>query len=158
MNTPHDPSEQLLQSLAEEAADLPLRAAREARSHQIRRARRKSSIALTVTALLVGACFWMTSFHREPQQPIVAVNSASPNPLPDRGPSPPKPASEPLLASQPRDFVKVQTEEEAIRNPLPLPEGLDQEQQGLFNAARGLPLLIVRNESGKVLRIHVIER
>jgi hypothetical protein len=52
----------------------------------------------------------------------------------------------------------MQTEDEAMNNPLPLPEGLDEEQQELFKAARGLPLLLVRDSAGKVLRIHVIER
>jgi hypothetical protein len=39
-----------------------------------------------------------------------------------------------------------------------LPTGLDKEQQELVKAAGSLPLLLVREGSGKVTRIHVIER
>lgn len=209
MNTPHEPHDPLLESLADEAADLPLRAAHEARSRKARHMQWRFRAACAVTILLVSICsrsLITTPGPRPASVPVAPASAASdpdkptassepiapeapdspslsPTPMiasskPTRPPRPDDPhaqpvpaapvASHPLVSSAalandpsgalPREFVKVQTEEEAMGNPLPLPEGLDQEQQELFKAARGLPLLLVRDRAGKVLRIHVIER
>lgn len=230
MNTPHDHPDQtdpLLQSLADEAADLPARAAREARARNLHHMRQRFHVASAVTILFVFVCSWsvITTPERHPEfiaaQPVTlesdpekpptpntlapamtepiapiapaapvlpeALDNPSPSPAPmiasstptlsprpnakdpRAHPAPTAPvASHPLMPSAtlvtdpsgalPREFVKVQTEKEAMRNPLPLPEGLDHEQQELFKAARGLPLLLLRDSAGKVLRIHVIER
>ncbi len=40
----------------------------------------------------------------------------------------------------------------------PLPEGLTEEQESVVKAASGLPLLLVRDTAGNVVRIHAIER
>ena len=55
-------------------------------------------------------------------------------------------------------FVIVRTEEQARNEPLPLPDGLTEDQANVVKAARGLPLLLVRDSFGKVERIHVIAR
>ncbi len=39
-----------------------------------------------------------------------------------------------------------------------IPHGATEEQKDLLQAARGLPLLLVMDRSGKLTRIHVIER
>ena len=186
MNTPHDPHDPLLQSLADEAADLPTRAAYEARQRNTHRSQQRYRAASAVTILFVCVCSWSLLTSRDPHPAFVAVQSATPEPDPEKPTEPTAPEApdlpvlspSPTLASSrprpsdprahsvptdpsapmPREFVKVQTEEETMRNPLPLPDGLDKEQQELFKAARGLPLLLVRDSSGKVTRIHVIER
>ena len=56
------------------------------------------------------------------------------------------------------EFVKVETEEDALRNPPALPNGLSDDQRELLIAARGMPLLLVKDGAGKVKRIDVIER
>ena len=214
MNPPHDPydpNDLLRQSLADEAADLPLRAAREARSRNMHYMRQRYRAASAVTILFVCVCSLSvitTSEHRtasfavqhaaseadpekptastEPIPPIIAPKAPErpdlyPTPLiasskPALPPRPNTPHPAPAASPAPRpltpfetsapdpsdtlpgEFVKMQNAEEAMRHPLPLPEGLDREQQELFKAARGLPLLLVRDNAGKVLRIHVIER
>ena len=95
----------------------------------------------------------------EPRSSSVVVQPAASHENPTETVTPlPSPAIAKNDPSVPpsRDFVKVQTQDEAMNDPLP--DGLDQEQQELFKAARGLPLLLVRDGSGKVARIHVIER
>ena len=56
------------------------------------------------------------------------------------------------------EFVKVETEEDAFKNPSALPTGLSNDQRELLIAARGMPLLLVKDGAGKVKRIDVIER
>jgi len=186
MNTPNDPHDPLLQSLADEAADLPARAAREARARNTHHMQQRFRAASAVTILFVCVCSWSLLTSRDPHPAFVAEQSATPESDPEKPTEPTAPEApdlpvlspSPTLASarpkpsdprahsvptdpsapMPREFVKVQTEEETMRDPLPLPEGLDKEQQELFKAARGLPLLLVRDSSGKVTRIHVIER
>ena len=145
MNPSPDPTNPLLQSLADEAADLPLLAASEARRRHARRQRNQLSIPLAVLALAIGLGAWQVRTMRPVIPTIVAV--------------PPMPTeSSPTPAPGPREYVKVQTEEQARSHPLPLPPGLSREQQNVVEAARGLPLLLVRDRAGKVTRIHVIER
>ncbi len=197
MNPPSDPNEPLLQSLAEEAADLPLRAASEARKTRARRTQRRRQLALTVTVLFCGVCAWQVvtspdarramiaaqpspSDHSSPLSPSENPDEPSAKSDPNDAPNPapmPRPAPAPRLAadpkqsspaptasfptpaaSEPHDYVKMQTEKQAMNDPLPLPDGLTKEQENLVKAARGLPLLFVRDSAGKVMRIHVIER
>jgi hypothetical protein len=56
------------------------------------------------------------------------------------------------------NVVRVQTVEEAVTSPLPLPAGTTEEQRALLESARGLPLLLVMDSSGKPKRIVVVER
>ena len=159
MNTPHEPNDPLLQSLADEASDLPLRAAQEARARNMHHLRQRGLAASAVTILCVGLCAWSLVTMPEPRSSSVAMQPAAPHEDPEE---PDAPVRTPAIAlihpvALPRDeLVKVQTGDEATNDPLP--DGLDREQQELFKAARGLPLLLVRDSSGKVARIHVIER
>lgn len=142
MSTPFDPPHPLLRSLTDDAADLPARAAAEARQVGIRRSRLRLRAALAALTMVFGWSAWSLLARHEARLALAAAPRLKPDPAP----------------AEPREFVKVRTEDEAMHAPLPLPEGLDREQQELFKAARGLPLLLVRDDSGKVVRIHVIER
>lgn len=55
-------------------------------------------------------------------------------------------------------YVTIRTMEQARKESLPMPDGITQDQAKVLIAARGLPLLLVRDRAGKVARIHVIER
>jgi len=159
MNTPNEPNDPLLQSLADEASDLPLRAAHEARSRNMHYLRQRGLAASAVTILFAGLCAWSFITMPEPRSSSVTVQPAVPHESPKESPAPFPPSA--IAKNDPsvqpsREIAKVQTEDDAMNDPLP--DGLDHEQQELFKAARGLPLLLVRDSSGKVARIHVIER
>ena len=159
MNTPREPNDPLLQSLADEASDLPLRAAHEARSRNMHHLRQRGLAASAVTILFVGLCAWSLVTMPEPRPSSATVQAPAPH---EDAEEPDAPVPTPTIALihpvalPPDELVKVQTGDEAMNDPLP--DGLDREQQELFKAARGLPLLLVRDSAGKVLRIHVIER
>jgi hypothetical protein len=148
MNPSSDPPDPFLQSLAEEAASLPGLAAQEARRSTIRRGRRRRQIASVAVMMAVAACAWqifrtapMRRHEPRPELPPSAAVAANAVPAPSAS-----------------SYVKVQTMQEAMADPLPIPAGLDKEQRDLVEAARGLPLLLVKDASGKVTRIHVVER
>ena len=61
-------------------------------------------------------------------------------------------------ATRPAEFVRVQTMQETMSQPLPIPPGASQQQKDLLEAARGLPLVLVLDDSGMLARIHVVER
>jgi hypothetical protein len=137
-------SDPVLQSLVTDAIDLPGRAALAARQSASQRRLHQRCLAAVVTVLLVGTSVWLLSPRDTTETPAIVSNTA-PSPVP------PVPTA--------REFVHVQTEEEARLHPPPMPEGLDREQQALIAAAPHLPLLIVRdNGDSRVTRIHVIER
>jgi hypothetical protein len=152
MKTPSHLPDPLLQSLTEEAAYLPLEAAAEARrTHELRR-EQKQRLALIVTALCCG----LYALKMVPSRDANRISAAAQAPAavsvdPVRQAQPPR-------AVPPATHWIVRTEEQARQEPLPLPEGLTHEQENVLIAARGLPLLLVRDSSGKVARIHVIER
>ena len=151
MKSPPDPTDPLLQCLADEAADLLLRAANEARNTRARHMHRRRQFSLTVAVLFLGVFAWQVFPPRAARRETIAMRPATPEtaPLPTPG--------APTVPEQ-RGFVKVQTEDQVKNDPLPLPDGLSQEQETLLFAARGLPLLLVRDDSGKVTGVHVIER
>ena len=154
MNTSPDPP---LQSLADEAAALPVRAAIEARQRNARRTQNRQRLALTLTVFFLGVVAWVLLPSREVRHSTVARHPVTPESSTNLAPSAPEPTPTPP-APEPREYVKAQTDEEALRVSVPLPTGLDKEQQELVKAARDLPLLLVRDGTGKVTRIHVIER
>jgi hypothetical protein len=108
-----------------------------------------------VSILVFAICAWPVFRPRDVSRESIAMRPIPVEPSPEAAPALMPSA---LADSQPDEFVKVQTEEQAKNEPLPPPAGLSQEQQSLFEAARGLPLLLVRDGAGKVTRIHVIER
>jgi hypothetical protein len=157
MNIPHDPADPLLQSLADEAADLPIRAAIEARQKSAHRVQIRQRFALAATVSFLGVVAWVLFSSREVRHATVAVPPVTPESSTVLAASAPEPTPTPP-APEPREDVKVQTEEEVAQAPRSLPTGLDHEQQELVKAAGDLPLLLVRDGTGKVTRIHVIER
>lgn len=144
MKTPPDSNEPLLQSLADEVSDLPLLAAQEARKTHALRMKQRRQVSLAITVLLFGMCLSLIVRERNVGADFAASH------LPADFPSP--------LSLQRSNFVTVRTMEQARKEPLPLPDGITQDQAKVLIAARGLPLLLVRDRAGKVARIHVIER
>ena len=129
MNTPHPSSDPLFRSLAGEAPDLPVRAAIEARRRIARRRRNRQRSALVATASLIGIITWG------------AMSSA--------------PESIPSSSGSGTIAVNPPVEPPVLQTP---PSQLDPEQMALVQAAGDMPLLLVRNSSGQVTRIHLIER
>jgi hypothetical protein len=147
MKMPFDPSDPLLRSLAEEAADLPLQAAGEARRTQALRRRQRRQVALAFTVLFCGLSAWQILEPRGANQASTAIR------LP---PTSPTTTAQPPL--RPSKYVLVRTGDQARNEPLPMPDGITADQAGVVAAARGLPLLLVLDRSGKVARIHIVER
>lgn len=147
MRTPFDPTDPLLQSLTEEAADLPRKAAGEARRTRELGRRRRRQIVMTATALFCGMCAWQVIQPMNTGRESIGMQELPDAPLKTAHPS-----------REPDNHLIVRTEEQARNEPLPLPEGLTREQENVVKAARGLPLVLVRDNTGKVSRIHVIER
>ncbi len=146
MNPPPDTLHPFLKSLIDETAELPRLAASEARRFTARQAERRAQLTWAVAIAMLGMCSWESLHLRWP--------------IPRQAGSPPKFVQQPPAPKAPRpaEFIKVQTIQEAMSQPLPTPPGASQEQKDLLEAARGLPLVLVLDESGKLARIHVVER
>lgn len=138
-----DPPDPFREMLTDDAAHLPSMAAQAAREFRARRARHRRRLAQATLAALLGVCCWQTShwLRSVPKEGELAQN-----------------VSQPSVPAGPSNFVMVQTMEEAIAKPLPPPPGATQEQKDILEAARGLPLLVVMDGSGKPARILVVER
>jgi hypothetical protein len=146
MNTPPDTPDPFLKCLTDEAANLSGLAASEARRYRSRRARYRRQLARGLAIAILGVSCWqalplLRPIRKEAGLPPKIVRQ------------PPAPA-----VSRPAEFVKVQTLQEAMSEPVTIPPGASQEQKALLEAARGLPLLLVMDDSGKLARIHVVER
>ncbi len=135
-----DPSDPIREMLTDDAAHLPTMAAQAAREFRARHRRRMAQAALVA---LLGVCCWQTF-------PLIRS-------VPKGGDLPQNVIQQSALAG-PRNFVMVQTMEEAISKPLLSPSGATQEQKDLLKSARGLPLLVVMDGSGKPTQILVLER
>ena len=135
-----DPSDPIREMLTDDAAHLPTMAAQAAREFRARHRRRMAQAALVA---LLGVCCWQTF-------PLIRS-------VPKGGDLPQNVIQQSALA-RPRNFVMVQTMEEAISKPLPSPSGATPEQKDLLKSARGLPLLVVMDGSGKPTQILVLER
>ena len=146
MNPPPDAPDPFLKSLTDEATELPGLAASEARRFSSRRARHRRRLTRGLAIAILGACCWQTLLLLWPTR-----KEAGSSPILAHQPSDPK-------ATRPVEFVKVQTMQEAMSQPLPTPAGASQEQKDLLEAARGLPLVLVMDDSGMLARIHVVER
>ena len=155
MNAPHDPSDPLLQSLAEEAADLPARAAAVARQRSIQRRQTRQRFAFAAVISLLGVATSVLVPRRDVQPTTVAAHHVPSGNSPDLATFEPSPAPDAPIAT---GIVKVQTDEKAVGATSSLPSGLDEEQTEFVKAVRDLPLLLVRDGTGKVTRIHVVER
>ena len=140
MKTPADPNDPLMRSLAEEAADLPLMAASEARRTRALRMKQRRQVTLSMTVLMCGLCAWQIYAPRDKGRGLIATHTS---------PEAPMNVAKHLI---------VRTEEQARNEPLPLPDGLTANQAKVVLAAQGLPLLLIRDHTGRVARIHFIER
>lgn len=158
MNAPLDPTDPLPQILKEEAADLPLKAAVEAGKTRAQLVKRRRRVAFVVMAMLCGMCAWPFVPQGPMRQETAAIPGPSAAPEPSVQPLPhvAGPSTPPSPLRQ--EAAIVRTEEQARIEPLPLPDGLTGEQESVVKAARGLPLLLVRDTTGRVVRIHAIER
>jgi hypothetical protein len=146
MNAPHEPPDPLLQMLAEEAAELPAHAAMAARQSNARRQRTRQRLALAASVCLCGVSAWVLIPSLVQDNPTVTVNPAAPPTLtPAAGPP------------GPREMASIQLQEQGEPLSQPPPSGLDQDQMAFVQAARDLPMLLVRDASGKVTRIHLVE-
>jgi hypothetical protein len=144
MNPRPDLPSALQNSLAADAAELPGLAASEARRYRGRRFWRRRQLVGLLVVVLVGVCSWQGFRLAQRPRSEAGADSARRAAVP--------------TAAQPVEFVKVQTMQEAMSNPLPHPAGISKDQKELLEAARGLPLLLVMDRAGKLVRIHVIER
>jgi hypothetical protein len=138
-----DPSEPFREMLTDDAAHLPAMAAQAAREFRDRRARHRRRLAQAALIALLGVGCWQTLHWIRP--------------VPKGGDLAQNVIQQSALA-RPRNFVMVQTVEEAISKPLPPPSGATQDQKDLLESARGMPLLVVMDGSGKPARILVLER
>lgn len=116
--------------LTDDAAHLPVMAARAAREHRARRTQNYRRLAQASVLVLLGMCAWQGVQWTAPQRKGDRLES----------------------------FVRVQTVEEAMTRPLPPPPRATEDQKALLDSARGLPLLVVMDPSGNPARIVVVER
>lgn len=151
MKTPSEPTDPLLRSLSQDAAGLPDRAALEARKTRSVRIKQRRRLSLGVTAVMAGAFAWLILPSGEIGGGQVVIQDPPDAPLVL---ATPHSSASPLAGER----LIVRTEEQARRDPLPMPVGLTRDQEDVVKAARGLPLLLVRDPSGKVVRVHVLER
>lgn len=153
MNAPHDPTDPLLQSLAEEAADLPIQAAAAARQRSAQRQQTRRVLVQATAVTLLGVITW----HLIPRQDVPPVTVATHHdpgkvsPAPGKrnhSPEPDAPIAAPTALPAPF----------AMEDSPPLPSGLTEEQAEFVKSVPDVPLLFVRDESGRVTRIHVVQR
>ena len=157
MNAPHDPSDPLFESLAEEAADLPARAANAARQRKAQRRQNRQRLMQAAVFALLGVSTWQL-VPRNDVQPttdiadhVVTADEPAPTQF-DPSPEPDAPIANiaPGVTSPNPGIMTVAA--------TPLPSGLNEEQAGFVEALRDVPMLFVRDDSGKVTHIHIIQR
>jgi hypothetical protein len=141
MNRPPHTTDPLLKSLSDEAAELPGVAASEARRFNARRTRHRRLLTRGLVFTIIALCYWQSVHLFWPAQKENGrvYQTAAPT------------------STGTAEFVKVRTLEQAMSQPLPTPPGASREQKDLLEAARGLPLVLVLDRSGKLARIHVVE-
>ncbi|MEI7955491.1 MAG: hypothetical protein WCJ66_10020 [Verrucomicrobiota bacterium] len=140
MKTNSDPSDPIREMLTDDAAHLPAMAAQAAREF---RSRHRYRLAQAAVVALLGVCCWQT---------FPLIRSAP------KGGDLPQNVIQQSAFARPRNFVMVQTIDEAISRPLSSPSGATQEQKDILESARELPLLVVMDGSGKPTQILVLER
>jgi hypothetical protein len=153
MNSPHQSPDPLLQSLSAEAADLPLRAAITARQRNAQKQRHRKWATIVTTVLILTVSFWLVFPSLAPRHSTVA--SSNPDSKGSSGPAPAVPKPEPSLSDH-RNVVEMEIAKQ--NTPKPIPTGLSPEQMALVQAAGDLPLVILRDASGKATRILIVER
>ena len=146
MNAPHDPASQCL---ADEAADLPARAASAARQRSAHRRQNRQRRAQATILAVLGVILWNLVPKQAGSPATVVVHSPGVM-APEPSPEPDAPIARPFGDPSPRPSV--------LSTSPPLPSGLDPEQTKFVQAVGDVPLLFVRDASGKVARIHIVQR
>lgn len=149
MKPSNEPPDPLLQSLAEDAPDLPLRAALSAKERAAQRRHNRQSLAAAGAVCLLGLVAAILSPSQEAPPPVIAKHTPeTAAPFATEEPDAPLVLHPPQVHPGPQPAAIAQE----------LPSGLDSEQAALVKAAGSLPLVLVRDESGKVTRIHMVQR
>ena len=138
-----DPSDSLREMLTKDASHLPAMAAHAAREHRHRRAQQRRRLGQATLLAILGICGWQSLqwIRSVPKVATGARNDIQ------------QPAGASLV-----NVVMAQAADEITSTALPLPPGATDEQKALIESARGLPLLLVMDASGKPARIVVVER
>ena len=142
MKTPPEPDDSLLQSLVEEANELPQAAAAQARQRRQARANlvRVASL-LAVAVLAVVIWFSQRAPRRETANEIARVTKPS----------------EAARPSARQGYVKVYQAGEATESN-PIPPDVTEREKKLLTALPGVPVLIVKNDASEIARVHIFER
>lgn len=158
MNAPHDPSDPLFESLAEEAADLPARAANAARQRKAQRRQNRQRLMQAAVFALLGVSTWQL-VPRNDVRPTTDIADHVPT---GNQPAPihfdPSPEPDAPIATIAPGAAKPNPGIMTVSATLPLPSGLNEEQAEFVKALPDAPLLFIRDDSGKVTRIHLVER
>ena len=154
MNTPNEFPDPLQLSLTAESADLPLRAAIEARRRNNERQRNHRRLQVASLFLLLAAFTWLALPWRNASHRSV---SGSPTISDHESHATLRTAHSPEVGGG------GNIPNQPIENPTgdknqSLRTGLNPEQLALIKAAADQPMVLVKNSDGKVIRIHVIER
>lgn len=159
MNAPHDPSDPLFESLAEEAADLPARAARAARQRKAQRRQNRQRLTQVAFVALVAVSTWQLMPENNVQPTTAATDHVvtEDEPMPTLIKHAPEPDDAPL-APFPTKRANPGPRIVNVAATLPLPSGLNEEQAEFVKSLPDAPLLFIRDDSGKVTRIHLVER
>ncbi len=146
MNNLRETPDPLPKCLTDDAAHLPGLAARQARQAWARRVRNRRRLAQGLAVAILTYCSWQ------------ALHLMGPDRKQNR--APPTIVHQPpgVTISRPGEFVKIQTLQQVMSEPAATPPGASDEQKALLEAARDQPLLLVIDDSGRLARIHVIER
>lgn len=133
MNPPLDPNDSLTKLLVEESAGLAQAAAAEARAR--RRARANAARLAAPLAVLLIAALWLAPQFTRRTSPNRSTYVQTSKTAPPQG------------------YVRIYHagETPAIQQPS------DEKEKQLLSALPDAPLLLVRNESGQLTRIHVFD-
>jgi len=142
MKIPSEPNDELLKSLVEETYALPQAAAAQARARQRMRMNAvRVAAMLAVSLLAVGTWFSQRAPRHEATKDIV------------RAASPPEAAK----TSSRQGYVKVSQVGEAVE-PDVIPTDMSEREKKLLTELPGVPVLIVKNDVGEIVRVHIFER
>ena len=142
MKNPSDQTDPLLQSLLEDAKHFPTAAAELAKSR--RRTRRNNvGVVLALGMLCMVAAFWRAKLWPGGDGEGKTVLVTEPSQAAD--------------ARTNRGYVKAYAADDTIQANS-IPADVSERERQLMAELPGVPLLIVKNDSGNGVRIHVFDR
>jgi hypothetical protein len=143
MSTEPERPDPLLQSLADDANALPAAAAAHAReSCRARGAARRAASMLAVFLVLAAGIWWAARDRIESPGGAEIAHS--------------NPSRQPPVRLPSEGFVKVQHADEPYA--AVIPPGAGEDERRLLAALEGVPAVLVRDASGRITRVHVIDR